>query len=330
VRVTIDHDDERGTNYGRYFADFLIARATIDRFREHTIVATPEEADAILIINRGNKYSTETRLHPLVKRFPEKVFTFDTHDRPISFLPGLYTSMPRKQFDVRRHRTADYLAPINEQVAIVAAEPPITPDLLCSFVGAPTAIVRRRLFADKTFRGRSDVIIVERHGWKLRDGPETERSALFRDYAITISRSAFSLCPRGIAAGSYRLFETMQLGRVPVILSDAYVPCSGPDWDSFALFVPEKQLAGLPYLLETVRPQAAEMGRKARLAWEEWFAPDVQFHRMTSWLAELKSNGPSVRRFDRIRWPLLIGNQRAINLVRASVSAVLHKWKFRE
>ncbi len=330
MRIHIDHDDIRGTNYGQWFADFLIARAKRDRIREHTAAATPEEADAILIINRGNKYSSEMRRHPYVTRLPEKVFVFDTHDRPISFLPGLYTSMPRSQFEVQRHRTADYLAPINEQVAIVAAEPRIEPDLLCSFVGAPTAIVRRRLFADNPFRDRADTIIAERHGWKLRDGPESERIAMFRDYAITISRSAFSLCPRGIAAGSYRLFETMQLGRVPVILSDEYVPCTGPDWDSFALFVPEKQLASLPNLLETYRPQAAEMGRKARLAWEEWFAPDVQFHRMASWLAELKSYGPSVSPIDRIRWPWLVGKQRAVDIVRASGSTVLRELKLRK
>lgn len=325
MRVTIDHDDERGTNYGQWLADFLIARAALDHFQEHTIAATPEDADAILIINRGNKYSTETRRHPLVKRFPDKVFIYDTHSRPISFLPGLYTSMLRSQFDVKRHRTADYLAPINEQVTIVAAEPPITPDLLCTFIGAPTSVVRQRLFKSNPFRDRDDTKIAERHGWKLRDGPESERHAMFRDYAITISRSAFSLCPRGIAAGSYRLFETMQLGRVPVILSDAYVPCSGPDWDSFALFVPENQLARLPELLDAYRPQAAAMGRKARLAWEQWFAPDVQFHRMVSWLAELKSNGPSLRRIDRIRWPWLAGCRRAVDIVRATGGAVLRK-----
>lgn len=309
MRVYFDHDDESGTNYGQWFVDFLHDRAAEDRIRAHAIAATPEEADAILIVSRGDPYYTEARRHSLVNRFREKVFIYDTHNRPISFLPGLFTSMPRSQFDTRQHRTVGYLSPINEQIAVVAAEPKIEPDLLCSFIGAPSAAVRRRLFKNNPFRGRSDAIVVERLGWKLRDGSEAERIAMYREYAVTLARSTFSLCPRGIAAGSYRLFETMELGRVPVVLSDAYVPCVGPKWDSFALFVPESDLAELPAILEKWQPQAAEMGRRARLAWEDWFAPDVQFHRMASWLAELRSNGPSLRPIDRLRWPWLIGSR---------------------
>lgn len=324
MRVYFDHDDERGTNYGQWFVDFLHSRAAQDRIRAHAIAATPEEADAILIVSRGDPYYTEARRHPLVNRFREKVFIYDTHNRPISFLPGLFTSMPRSQFDARRHRTVGYLSPINEQIAVVAAEPKTEPDLLCSFIGAPSAAVRRRLFKDNPFRGRSDAIVVERLGWKLRDGSEAERIAMYREYADTLARSAFSLCPRGIAAGSYRLFETMELGRVPVVLSDAYVPCVGPNWDSFALFVPESDLAKLPAILEKWQPQAAEMGQRARQAWEDWFAPDVQFHRMASWLAELKSNGPSLRPIDRLRWPWLIGTRRTIDFGRKIGRKVRH------
>ena len=324
MRVYFDHDDERGTNYGQWFVDFLHDRAVEDRIRAHAIAATPEEADAILIVSRGDPYYTEARRHPLVNRFREKVFIYDTHNRPISFFPGLYTSMPRSQFDARRHRTAGYLSPINEQVAVVAAEPTTEPDLLCSFIGAPSATVRRRLFKDNPFRGRSDAIVVERLGWKLRDCSEAERIAMYREYAVTLARSAFSLCPRGFAAGSYRLFETMELGRVPVVLSDAYVPCVGPNWDSFVLFVPESNLADLPAILEKWQPQAAEMGRSARRAWEDWFAPDVQFHRMVSWLAELKSNGPSLRPIDRLRWPWLIGTRLTVDFGRKIGRKVHH------
>ena len=147
---------------------------------------------------------------------------------------------------------------------------------------------------------------------------------MYREYAVTLARSAFSLCPRGFAAGSYRLFETMELGRVPVVLSDAYVPCVGPNWDSFVLFVPESDLADLPAILEKWQPQAAEMGRSARRAWEDWFAPDVQFHRMVSWLAELKSNGPSLRPIDRLRWPWLIGTRLTVEFGRKIGRKVHH------
>ena len=37
----------------------------------------------------------------------------------------------------------------------------------------------------------------------------------------------------------------VQLGIAPVIIADAWVPCEGPRWADFALFVPERELARL-------------------------------------------------------------------------------------
>jgi hypothetical protein len=43
------------------------------------------------------------------------------------------------------------------------------------------------------------------------------------------AESILDRCPAGIGPATYRLFEAMELGRVPVILSDEWVPRKGLD-----------------------------------------------------------------------------------------------------
>ncbi len=99
--------------------------------------------------------------------------------------------------------------------------------------------------------------------------------------------SKFVLCPRGRATVSIRLFETMELGRVPVILSDEWVPPDGPDWPGCSLRVPERRVGGLPALLRSCEPNAEEMGRQARAAWEQWFSPQMRVARTVSYAEDL-------------------------------------------
>src|SRR5438309_4407785 len=62
-----------------------------------------------------------------------------------------------------------------------------------------------------------------------------ERLDYDRRYAELAKASKFILCPRGLSASSIRLFETMRMGRVPVILSDDWLPPLGPRWNDFAI-----------------------------------------------------------------------------------------------
>jgi len=96
----------------------------------------------------------------------------------------------------------------------------------------------------------------------------------------------------------------MQVGRVPVILADDWVPPDGPDWPSFAVFVLEDRLLDLPAILASYEPRAATMGAAARRAWESYFAPEVQFHRFAEALRELKEEGHSHPNWARFGWPM--------------------------
>jgi hypothetical protein len=107
-------------------------------------------------------------------------------------------------------------------------------------------------------------------------------------YGDILARSKFVLCPRGYACSSWRLFESMKAGRVPVIISDQWVPPAGPTWESFSIRVRQNHVLQIPEILERHEPNAAIMGRLARKAWEEWFSQEVTFHRIVEWCLHLK------------------------------------------
>lgn len=70
-------------------------------------------------------------------------------------------------------------------------------------------------------------------------------------------QSVFSLCPRGIAAWSFRLFESVVKGAIPVIMADGYVkpfPEYLP-WDMFSITLPESMLSDIDDILLRMRPQ---------------------------------------------------------------------------
>jgi hypothetical protein len=68
-----------------------------------------------------------------------------------------------------------------------------------------------------------------------------------RIMGIFIAWSKFVLCPRGYACSRWRLFETMMAGRVPVIISDQWVPPEGPAWERFSVRVSQKHVAQPPW-----------------------------------------------------------------------------------
>jgi len=61
--------------------------------------------------------------------------------------------------------------------------------------------------------------------------------------------SWFVLCPRGIAAYSHRIFESILLERVPVIIADDWVPFSFPEQDYY-IRIPEKEIGQIVPILE--------------------------------------------------------------------------------
>ena len=252
-------------------------RATGDT--QFSLVDDPMQAE-IIVFWEPFQASQETwaprlREHPLVRQFPEKVFAVSPEDRPLGFLRGLYCSLPRRLFDTRRHRTWIYQGTLNPFIDDGARRSEsVVPKHLASFIGAPSHAVRKELITQKDSLAARGILIGSTKLSQFNADPShpSHREQQLR-YIDAILDAKFSLCPRGTGAGSFRMQESMALGRAPVIISDDWVPIAGPNWDACAIFVSEKNIMSLPKLLRDREEDWLTMGRAARKAWEDFFQP---------------------------------------------------------
>jgi hypothetical protein len=257
-----------------------------DRFGVHSLCDDPEQADLILFLDGHQHYRdlelNAIRQHPLVIRYREKAFVYSEVDQPWCAMPGLYVAMPKSSFDPQRQRACAYVNLPNSYVKPSAA-PDAANALLFSFMGRKGNRTRDRILRLKQPRAHiADTSAADFFGSQT-DEIEQQKQR----YAEVMARSKFVLCPRGAGPSSFRIFETMAAGRVPVILSDQWVPPAGPDWENCAVFTPEKQVEELGMVLETQEERFPRMAAAARREWEEWFAPEALFHRMTEALKDI-------------------------------------------
>jgi hypothetical protein len=86
--------------------------------------------------------------------------------------------------------------------------------IFCSFVGAFTHPVRVRMAQELSRHGDVELHVTR---WKSDISPES--AALFVEKT---SRSVFTLCPRGHGPTSFRFYEALALGSIPVYVWDEY------------------------------------------------------------------------------------------------------------
>jgi hypothetical protein len=239
-----------------------------------TVCDSMAAADAILVtlVDPNGQYEEIVKELERSKKFSglgNRLFVFDSSDDPLGLFRGIYCSLRSYLFRSTLHRTGCYMQSFNEFISRETDSSENRIDYLFSFQGNLTSGVRKSLFSHD-FR-RNDILI-ERTMPFWHDIGSPEFLEFKRRYAEVISRSKYVLCPRGIGTSSFRLYETMQSERVPVIISDAWVPWSNTDWRKFCLRVREKDVADIPDICLDAEPKWKEMAAAARKHWEDWFS----------------------------------------------------------
>lgn len=117
-------------------------------------------------------------------------------------------------------------------------------DIFCSFVGSTTHYIRSILYntyKDKYYFSQSD--------WS--PSISTDK---FEHFKHILSRSKFSLCPRGYGASSFRLYEVMQFNTIPVYVSDRhYLPWTDElNWNEFCVLVNLNEIGDLDEILKSI------------------------------------------------------------------------------
>lgn len=246
------------------------------RYSRFPVAESPHEADIILFVE-SNLYKTRTHVsrllrNELIHRYPARCFAYDFQPEPPPLLPGVYASLPNRNQDRRRIRAGGYLDTYNNAPdRLYETACAMEPHYLFSFRGSARPHPIRVALLEAGFSG-PDVVMAQTDKWFDYDASEKDA------YAMEICRSKFVLCPRGVATSSFRMYETMALGRVPVVISDEWQAPAGVDWDSCIVRVAEKEIGEIPALLRKREPEWREMGRRGRGVWKERFHPDVALY----------------------------------------------------
>lgn len=252
------------------------------------LAQSPQEADVILFVERFQGHDLlyeQVYQNPCFKAWPDRCILYHPSDTTVTFCRTITPSNDRRFWGGKNRRTFHYVARFCENETINASSPaPWNPRYLYSFQGAGmNHAVRQQLL-----RGTHPKGVLVDHGLLTHHAISEERRGVYeKNYVETILASQFVLCPRGFGPCSYRLFETMQLGRVPVIISDDWVPIQGVPWEQCSLTVRESEVDSIPVFLEQRASDAKVMGQRAREVWEEHFSPAVSLKRMLDVAAEL-------------------------------------------
>jgi hypothetical protein len=313
------------TNRDNWAFIWLRESAEQDPFGRHTVTDDPAEADIILFVENHahseDPYLLGIRHHRIYRAFPNKCFLYHDDDVAVAVLRGIFPSIRRRDYLADRCRSAGYIARVAENNAIQFDPTPRARRWLYSFLGEANSTVRRRLFS----RAHPEGLVRNTSGLRLWEmEPGATRELFTSQYAEAILESQFVLCPGGFGPSTFRLFEVMAMGRVPVILSDEWVPPPGPRWDEFSIWLPEVLVGEIPLILSQVSEQHEEMGRKARIAWEQWFAKPVCFHRMIELCADIQAT--PLRRWSAARgWATMLRPPHLKNSLRPRYRSIIAK-----
>lgn len=141
--------------------------------------------------------------------------------------------------------------------------------VLASFVGSATHPIRIKM-AESCKSNKNIAIYMK--GWT----PSVSQNE-FETFINLTANSKFCLCPRGYGLNSFRLYEAMQLGSVPVVITNNfYLPWKDElDWSKFSVLVSEKQIPDLGDILaEYSEEQILFMQKEGKKLWKEYFSMD--------------------------------------------------------
>jgi hypothetical protein len=270
--------------------------AAADRFGVHALVEDPGEADVVLFVETSTcagPYFESVRADPAYKQHRRRCYVYCATDLILPVVPGVFPSIARENYLAAWTRAGGYIG-IRESDPL-RFDPEARPSRLFSFVGSSdTHRVRGQLLR----LSHPDALIVNTDEGPGRSATSAAPDTRYRDVLLD---SAFVLCPRGGGPSTFRLMETMMMGRAPVIVSDAWCAPTGPNWDQFSVRVGEGDVQRIPELLEGLRSRADEMGSEARRVWLDWFGPETQFHRTIEWVLELDAQAAARDSWRRLR-----------------------------
>jgi hypothetical protein len=168
-------------------------------------------------------------------------------------------------------------------------------DIRASFVGALGNEQGRypvRQAMVEALRGHDEYVVLDAPTvWGERD---PRGAADTRRFVELMGRSVFALCPRGYGRTSYRMYEAMQLGCIPVYIYDEpWLPYADElDWRQFAVLVPVADLPQLHDILAAISTdQIAAMQRRIAEIYDAYFTLPGVFRQLLRRMRSMRPAG---------------------------------------
>ena len=248
----------------------------------------PGLADVILFENHTPDYIRDSAEF---KKYPAKCVTVNSEDKPTYFLPGCYSSNSKHLLSGKRTRTIPYIRMVREGPNAFIKPAGKSYRYLYAFRGASSSWLRKKLFKIKHWP--DDVSIAQSNNynhWSIDPLYRQTKDELQKEYALLLDESLFFLCPRGAGSGSIRLFEVMQAGRVPVIISDKWIPIAGFEWNKFSIRIREKDISKIDRIIREHKIDAKELGHTAQEIYNQFFSPGPDLELLANSLAYIQDN----------------------------------------
>lgn len=249
---------------------------------KYAITNNPKDADFILVCDAFfDNYGEGILKNEILKKYTNKCFLLSNIDRPLPMFRGILTSAEKSFFNFGRIRSCSYTAALTNfrnpfiHEYFLNNEKPVEKKFLFSFIGRDSDPIRRAIFLNDF--DRNDILIKNTENSFNLYNRNNDFSKEQQYYFETLLESKFALSPRGWGANSYRLFEAMMLGVAPVIISDEWILPKGPDWKSFSLIIPSKDINSLEKVIIENEYRYLEMGIKAKEAFLKYFDDKVFF-----------------------------------------------------
>lgn len=139
-------------------------------------------------------------------------------------------------------------------------------EIFCSFVGSFTHPIRHYLY--NALKNNPKYYFITKE-WTPNI---TEND--FNNFKNTTLRSVFCLCPRGYGKSSYRFYEAMQLGSIPVYVSDLkWCPFEDEiDWNEFSILIDINNIQNIDSILSSYsKERIKQIQNNLHKYWKKYF-----------------------------------------------------------
>lgn len=125
-------------------------------------------------------------------------------------------------------------------------KPNLNRDIFCSFVGSVTHPIRNMMY--------NSLHTIPKYVMYGKQWSPAVSNDDFNNFLNLTSRSIFSLCPRGYGRSSFRLYEVMQLGSIPVYIYDhKWCPFEDEiDWSEFCILIDISNIHNIDNILSNI------------------------------------------------------------------------------